>query len=56
MIDRFQKSSKEFINDHGYTINGRWYPRVTSILDIKAKPALYRFYGGLSSFPEGGDI
>lgn len=56
MSDRSNKTSQEFIDDHGYVINGRWYPRVTSILDIKAKPALYRFYGGLSSFQEGEDI
>ena len=37
----------------GYTINDTWYPRVTKILEIKAKPALYRYYGDLNSFAEG---
>ncbi|HEY4496654.1 MAG TPA: hypothetical protein VI432_00710 [Candidatus Paceibacterota bacterium] len=43
----------DFKEKHGYIVEGRWYPRVTSILDIKAKPALYRFYGGLESFARG---
>lgn len=37
----------------GYEIDGFWYPRVTKIVDIKAKPALYRFYAGLNNFAEG---
>ncbi len=40
----------------GYEIDGFWYPRVTKIVNIKAKPALYYFYGGLSSFAEGERI
>lgn len=34
----------------GYEIDGFWYPRVTKIVDIKSKPALYRFYGEASSY------
>lgn len=41
---------------HGYDINGSWYPRVTKIVEIKAKPALYRFYAELSNFAEGERI
>jgi len=41
---------------HGYVIDGIWYPRVTSIVNIKSKPALYRYYGGLDSFAEGESI
>lgn len=37
----------------GYTINDIWFPRVTKILEIKAKPALYRYYGDLNSYAEG---
>mgnify|MGYP001607413507 FL=1 len=37
----------------GYEIDGVWYPRVTSIVSIKAKPALYHFYAGQSSFAAG---
>jgi hypothetical protein len=40
----------------GYEIDGVWYPRVTKIVEIKAKPALYYFYGELKSFQEGEDI
>lgn len=27
-----------------------WYPRVTKILEIKSKPALYKYYGAAASF------
>ncbi len=37
----------------GYEIDGVWYPRVTKIVDIKAKPALYRFYAEMNNFEEG---
>lgn len=37
----------------GYEIEGVWYPRVTSIVSIKAKPALYKFYGEQESFEAG---
>jgi len=41
----------------GYDIEGfGWVPRVTSIVSIKAKPALYKFYADLSSFAEGEAI
>jgi hypothetical protein len=33
-----------FRRDCGYEIDGIWYPRVTKIVAIKAKPALYRYY------------
>ena len=37
-------SLDDFRSRAGYTIGDRWYPRVTSIVSIKAKPALYRYY------------
>ena len=40
----------------GYEIDGTWYPRVTKIVEIKAKPALYRFYAELNNFAEGESI
>lgn len=40
----------------GYEIDGIWYPRVTSIVSIKAKPALYKYYAGLPSFAVGEAI
>ena len=36
----------------GYEIDGFWYPRVTKIVEIKAKPALYRLYAKMDSFAE----
>ncbi len=41
---------------NGYEIEGIWYPRVTSIVNIKAKPALYKFYAELSGFEEGETV
>lgn len=49
-------SLAEFRDQCGYEIDGFWYPRVTKIVEIKAKPALYRFYGRLGSFAEGERI
>lgn len=40
----------------GYEIDGAWYPRVTKIVDIKAKPALYKFYADAGSFKTGENI
>lgn len=48
----FFKNLQEFKNSSGYEINGRWYPRVTSIIGIKAKPALLKYYGDAASFSE----
>lgn len=50
------KTEDQFKSAHGYIVNGLWYPRVTSIVTIKSKPELYRFYGALSSFAEGEAI
>ena len=45
-----------FKNANGYEIDGIWYPRVTSIVGIKAKPALYMFYAGLPDYKTGEAI
>ncbi len=55
-MDKNVSNSEDFKSAHGYILNDVWYPRVTSIVSIKAKPALYRFYGELSSFAEGEAI
>lgn len=47
---------EHFKDLNGYVIDGIWHPRVTSIVDIKSKPALYYFYGELDSFAEGEAI
>ncbi len=50
------KDIDEFKRLAGYEIDGFWYPRVTKIVEIKAKPALYRFYGNLDNFEAGEKI
>ena len=47
---------ENFKSSTGYDIAGVWYPRVTSIVSIKAKPALYKYYAGLPSFAAGEAI
>ncbi len=49
-------NKEDFMNENGYTVDGIWYPRVTAIVGIKAKPALYQFYAGLPDFKTGEDI
>ncbi|MBI1974872.1 MAG: hypothetical protein HYS57_00755 [Parcubacteria group bacterium] len=46
----YYKTLEEFMAQNGYVIDGTWYPRVTSIISIKSKPALYKFYGEAASF------
>jgi hypothetical protein len=50
------KNLEAFKSGAGYVINGIWYPRVTSIVSIKAKPALYRYYASLPNFEAGEAI
>lgn len=38
------RNLSEFMEQNGYVIRGDWYPRVTSIIDIKSKPQLYKYY------------
>jgi len=46
------RDEKSFKDASGYEIDGMWYPRVTKILGIKAKPALYRYYAEAASYAE----
>ncbi|MBM3281373.1 MAG: hypothetical protein FJY91_01305 [Candidatus Harrisonbacteria bacterium] len=50
------KDMAEFQSQAGYLVDDVWYPRVTKIIEIKAKPALYRYYASLSSYEEGEEI
>jgi len=50
------ESLDDFRERAGYVIGGVWYPRVTSIVSIKAKPALLRYYGGMRSFKAADDV
>jgi len=49
----FYSNLQHFKGMSGYEIDGIWYPRVTKIVEIKAKPALYRFYAEMNNFNEG---
>ncbi len=49
------KDIEDFKEKCGYTIDEVWYPRVTKIVTIKAKPALYRYYGAATSFKAAQD-
>ena len=42
--------SESFKNLNGYDIDGVWYPRVTKIIEIKSKPALYRYYAEAENY------
>jgi len=44
------KDEKAFMEASGYDIDGVWHPRVTKIIGIKAKPALYFYYGEATSY------
>src|SRR3989344_3909743 len=44
------KDLEDFKEKCGYVIDGYWYPRVTKIVEIKSKPALYYFYGQAASY------
>lgn len=50
------KNIDKFKSEMGYEIEGSWFPRVTKILDVKSKPALYFFYASLNSYGEGERI
>ena len=56
MAKSFSPTPERFLAEDGYQIEGRWYPRVTSILSIKAKPALYHFYGAQKSYFAGQQV
>jgi len=49
-------NAEQFKELCGYEINGFWYPRVTKIVDIKSKPALYRFYANMENFAAGESV
>ncbi len=55
MFDEY-KNVEEFKEASGYTIDGVWYPRVTKIVSIKAKPALYFFYGEMANYRAGQEV
>lgn len=48
----FYSNLQHFKGLSGYDIDDIWYPRVTKIVEIKAKPALYKFYAEMGNFGE----
>ncbi|OGG37643.1 hypothetical protein A2110_00705 [Candidatus Jorgensenbacteria bacterium GWA1_54_12] len=50
------KNLDDFKEKSGYDIDGVWFPRVTKIVSIKAKPALNFFYASLKNYAEGERI
>jgi len=52
----FYRTLKDFQNACGHSIDGIWYPRITSIVGMKAKPGLYKFYAEQDSFEAGEAI
>ncbi len=50
------KNVEDFKEKCGYAIDGKWYPRVTKIVEVKAKPALYFFYGEAASYKAAKEI
>lgn len=52
MFDSY-KDVEAFKEASGYTIDGVWYPRVTKIVSVKAKPALLYFYAEAANYKAG---
>lgn len=50
------KNADEFKVANGYEIAGQWYPRVTRILEIKAKPALDNFFREMGNFASAEEV
>jgi hypothetical protein len=46
----------DFKDSNGYIIDDVWYPRVTRIVSIKAKPALAKFYNEVGGYENGQAI
>ncbi len=52
----YYQDAEQFKSLCGYEIEGFWYPRVTKIVEIKAKPALYHFYAKMENFSAGEKV
>ncbi|MBI2122182.1 MAG: hypothetical protein HYT98_03595 [Candidatus Sungbacteria bacterium] len=50
------KDINHFKSECGYEVNGAWLPRVTKILDIKAKPGLDIFFKEVGDYSSAEDI
>lgn len=52
----YYRNGQDFKNANGHELNGRWYPRVTKILEVKSKPALQSFFKEVGSFASAESI
>ncbi len=52
----YYSDAEGFKEANGYIIDDIWYPRVTKIVSIKAKPALLRFYAEAANFKSAQGI
>lgn len=50
------KNLSEFKEENGYDVDGVWYPRVTRILSVKAKPALENFFREMENYSSAEDV
>src|SRR3989344_1351814 len=49
-------NAEHFKKENGYEVGGTWYPRVTRILEVKAKPGLQVFFKEMGSFDAAEDV
>ncbi len=52
----FYTDPEQFKRFNGYDIDDQWFPRVTSIVNIKSKPALERFFKEVETFANAENI
>ena len=52
----FYNNPEQFKKMNGYEINGQWMPRVTSIVSIKSKPALEKFFKEVETYQNAENI
>ncbi|MFH1188463.1 MAG: hypothetical protein V1652_01300 [bacterium] len=52
----YYRNENQFKDENGYIIDDLWYPRVTSIVQIKSKPALAFFYQDVGSQKKADEI
>lgn len=55
MLEKYS-GTDDFKEKNGYTIDDVWYPRITRIVSIKAKPALDIFYAQVGGVEKGKKI
>lgn len=49
-VFEYHQEGSDFAKKNGYVVGGVWLPRVTSILEIVAKPGLLRYYAQQKNF------